>query len=313
MKRPVLTLLTLLLMSSASLLAEGITTYTARRVRSGATLPATCTPFLGEVFWLTTATPTVGLYTCPVANTWALVAPAGSLTAHINATSVHGATGLNTPSRIVIRDAGGNFVATTITAALAGNAQTASALAADPTDCTLPNVALGVNASGAAQCSQPSNVTGSSATVTSIAGHASTELSDGPALGPWRNYAFSYTNTAFKVASTTATITIQALGANSVMEGVEIDATTVFAGPGITTAICTIGDGTTADIYAPAYDLLAAVTDTNLWSDGGAFSPRKSAHNAVLTCTANVNWGNGSATVLTQGVLNIDLKYATRH
>ncbi|MFH1619458.1 MAG: hypothetical protein ABIG11_06085, partial [bacterium] len=45
-----------------------------------------------------------------------------------------------------------------------GNVATASALAADPSDCTLPNVALGINASGTAQCSQPSNVTGSAAT-----------------------------------------------------------------------------------------------------------------------------------------------------
>lgn len=49
---------------------------------------------------------------------------------------------------------------------LTGNAATASALAADPSDCTLPNVALGINASGAAQCSQPSNVTGTAANIT---------------------------------------------------------------------------------------------------------------------------------------------------
>ena len=63
----------------------------------------------------------------------------------------------------------------TVTTALSGkldtggNAVTASALAADPTDCTLPNVALGVNASGAAVCAQPSDVTGNSATATKLA------------------------------------------------------------------------------------------------------------------------------------------------
>ena len=56
-----------------------------------------------------------------------------------------------------------------LTGAVAGNADTATALAADPTDCTLPNVALGINASGTAQCSQPSNVTGNAATVTTNA------------------------------------------------------------------------------------------------------------------------------------------------
>lgn len=47
-----------------------------------------------------------------------------------------------------------------------GNAPTASALAADPGDCTLPTVAVGINASGVAQCSTPTNVTGTAANVT---------------------------------------------------------------------------------------------------------------------------------------------------
>jgi hypothetical protein len=44
-----------------------------------------------------------------------------------------------------------------------GNAGTATALAAAPTACTLPQVALGVAASGNASCSEPSNVTGTAA------------------------------------------------------------------------------------------------------------------------------------------------------
>ena len=63
----------------------------------------------------------------------------------------------------------------TVTTALAGkldtggNAVTASALAADPTDCSGVNFARGVNASGAAACAQPSDVTGNSATATKLA------------------------------------------------------------------------------------------------------------------------------------------------
>lgn len=41
-----------------------------------------------------------------------------------------------------------------------GNAATATALAAAPSTCTLPNVALGIAANGNASCVQPSNVTG---------------------------------------------------------------------------------------------------------------------------------------------------------
>ena len=70
----------------------------------------------------------------------------------------------------------GAISATTFNGALNGNANTASALFADPGDCALPNVALGVNAAGVAQCSQPSNVSGSAATVTGAAQTAITSV-----------------------------------------------------------------------------------------------------------------------------------------
>lgn len=50
-----------------------------------------------------------------------------------------------------------------------GNAATASALSANPADCTLPQVALGIGANGAAACSQPSDVTGNAATASALA------------------------------------------------------------------------------------------------------------------------------------------------
>jgi trimeric autotransporter adhesin len=56
----------------------------------------------------------------------------------------------NTPSAIVERDAGGNFSAGVITASLAGNASTSTALAANPSDCA-GGVAAGIMASGAAE------------------------------------------------------------------------------------------------------------------------------------------------------------------
>lgn len=61
------------------------------------------------------------------------------------------ATALNTASAIVRRDAGGGFAGGTFTGAVAGNASTATALAADPADCT-DQFARGINASGTAIC-----------------------------------------------------------------------------------------------------------------------------------------------------------------
>jgi len=81
---------------------------------------------------------------------------------HTVATSTHGATAANTADRIVMRDGSGAFSAGDITAALLGNADTAttttgnagtaSALAADPSDCTSPQFALGITADGSATC-----------------------------------------------------------------------------------------------------------------------------------------------------------------
>gem|GEM_PF-2214006 len=92
---------------------------------------------------------------------------------------VHGAASANTANMIVRRDGSGNFAAGTIVATglkgpllgdvdgnVTGSAGTAGALSADPVDCALPSVALGINASGTAQCSQPSDISGNAATVT---------------------------------------------------------------------------------------------------------------------------------------------------
>lgn len=51
----------------------------------------------------------------------------------------------------------------------AATATTAGALASDPSDCVLPQVAIGITANGTATCSQPSSVTGNAATATALA------------------------------------------------------------------------------------------------------------------------------------------------
>ena len=63
------------------------------------------------------------------------VATQGELDGHAALTTAHSATAANTPSRIVLRDATGNFSAGTIVAALSGNATTATALAANAGNC----------------------------------------------------------------------------------------------------------------------------------------------------------------------------------
>jgi len=86
----------------------------------------------------------------------ATVVSVGGETAADVATSVNdtqAATNANTPSTIVKRDGSGDFSAGTITAALSGNASTATALAANPTDCAAGEKATGIDAQGNLTCS----------------------------------------------------------------------------------------------------------------------------------------------------------------
>ena len=103
-----------------------------------------------------------------LAPTWTIIADLNKtytnkeyVDAHINATTgIHGATSANTASRIVQRDASGNFIATTITAALNGNASTATKLA------TARTITLAGDVTGSVAFDGSGNVT---ITCTSIA------------------------------------------------------------------------------------------------------------------------------------------------
>ena len=67
--------------------------------------------------------------------------------------SAASATSANTPNTIVKRDASGNFAAGTITGSLAGNASTATALAATPPACPANQYVSAVSANGTPTCS----------------------------------------------------------------------------------------------------------------------------------------------------------------
>lgn len=75
-------------------------------------------------------------------------------------TVVAARTAVNTVSTLVLRDGSGNFAAGTITAALTGNASTASALAANPSDCAADTFATAIAASGNLTCAQVSLTAG---------------------------------------------------------------------------------------------------------------------------------------------------------
>lgn len=125
----------------------------------------------------------------------------------------------------------------------------------------------------------------------------------------WVKYTIPYTDSIFVAASTSATKTVLAVPAGGCITGVRVKHSTAFAGTGITALTLSGGDGTTANVYWPAYDLMATVADTTQWLDGGCFSSSAAAHSIVLTFTATgANFGDGSATALTAGGVDVWLK-----
>jgi hypothetical protein len=148
-------------------------------------------------------------------------------------------------------------------------------------------------------------VSGTTGTFSSIVSAA-----PGGTVAGWAKYTVAYTNTAFIVASTTATVTLVALPANGSIEKLRRKHSVAFAGTGITSAVCSVGDGTTADAYGPNFDVFQAVSNTaQLW-DSGAYSTTAAGHNIVLTCVANTNWGDGAATVLTAGSVDTHIGWS---
>ena len=123
---------------------------------------------------------------------------AGATTISITSSQVNDATALATASRIVLRDASGNFAANTITAALAGNATTATTLATTRT-------LWGQNFNGGA------NVTGSLTSVGDITGTAGVTLTATAAT-----LALAATSTNVITLSTNATETLRVSANNNV-------------------------------------------------------------------------------------------------
>ncbi len=119
-------------------------------------------------------------------------------------------------STIVARDGSGNFAAGTITAALSGNASTATALAANPTDCGAGEFANAIDASGNLTCDTPS---GSSSTQQYCHWHTGHGVNaHGTTNNKIRNFATEVADVGSDMdctvsdAASGASITIQAAG-----------------------------------------------------------------------------------------------------
>lgn len=132
------------------------------------------------------------------------------------------AASANTNSAIVARDGSGNFSAGTITAALTGNASTASALAADPSDCASNTYATTIGANGNLTCATISIAGGGTGQTTKAAGFdalspmsASGDIIYGGASGTGTRLAKGSDGQVLKLASGIPSWSADSTGAGS--------------------------------------------------------------------------------------------------
>lgn len=160
-------------------------------------------------------------------NTFAnAIAASGDLSCVSVPNAATTATSSNTNSTIVARDGSGNFSAGTITAALTGNASTATALAADPADCSAGSFATAINASGTLTCSNP--FTG---LIESYSGHVETVANKTYVIDEYSSVAKQVVNIRIECASGTVTVALKIGGTNiTTCNGISVSST-----PGTTT------------------------------------------------------------------------------
>ena len=117
-------------------------------------------------------------------------------------------TSTNTASAVVQRDGSGNFSASTITAALSGNASTATALSANGANCSAGQAALGVSASGAAECCYDPNTYRSGQINFVYGGSASTAIDATTVNNLWRAHAHQATLTEIACWTDSGTVSL---------------------------------------------------------------------------------------------------------
>jgi hypothetical protein len=111
-----------------------------------------------------------------------------------------------------------------------------------------------------------------------------------------------YTNAAFLAAASSVPVTLFALPARGKLIGVNLKHTVAFAGTAVTSTVVSVGDGNTPyNQYGSQFDIFQAVSNTAFQDSAQFKSTTMAASNVVAYFTANTNFGNGSATVLTAG------------
>lgn len=202
--------------------------------------------------------------------------------------------------------AAANFTAGTITAALTGNASTATALAADPADCAANRFATAINASGTLTCSQADLTTSA---VTGILPTASggTGIAFFTAAGPSTARVYTFPDAASTIYTTVSgSITSAQLATSLTNEtgtGVAVFDTSPTFTTGITSPLITLSSSTAHGVLigeaSSAVAATAAGTASQVLISGGA-----SADPTWANQSASLTAGNG---ITLSGTTNVTI------
>ena len=102
------------------------------------------------------------------------------------------------------------------------------------------------------------------------------------------NWTVNGSNAGALAASTSQTITLanNAIPAGGQITALRVKHSTSFSGTSITALTVSLGDGTTSNIYAPAFDVYQTAGNTVFYDDGGAFASTAAQHSLYATFTS---------------------------
>lgn len=218
-------------------------------------------------------------------NTYATtIAANGDLTCASITNASTTAVSTNTASTIALRDSSGDFAAGNITAALIGNASTATALAANPSDCAANTYATTIAASGNLTCA---SITNASTTAVSTNTASTIALRDGSG-----NFAAG-TITAALTGTASGNTTYTANNHGVVISG-SGNTMTVIAPDSSTTKVLTSG-GASAD---PSWQSIPNTVPTvqRFTADSGSYTTPAGVKYIIVTVIGGGAGGQGSGT-----------------
>jgi len=212
----------------------------------------------------------------------------------------------NTASAVVQRDASGNFSANIITAALTGNASTASALAANGNNCTATQAAIGVDTFGNAEgCWSPGNVSGPGTNTDSF-------------VPQWNGANSNLLKNGFAVSTTPGANTIVLADASGVVSAswfpnAAADGTT----KGVATFAAADFNTTTGNVsldYTNGQKATASLPGFLSSADWTTFNGKQAAGNYVTALTGDVSGsgpGSTATTIAANAVTNTKIANGT--